>query len=69
MATASRTGSRYVWIIGSALLGAVAVKLFLVDLSNTGSMARVVSFVGVGLLFLVIGYLSPIPPVHKESRV
>jgi uncharacterized membrane protein len=43
-------------------MGVVVVKLFLVDLSNVGTVERIVSFIGVGVLMLVIGYLSPVPP-------
>ena len=34
-------------------LGAVVVKLLLVDLSGTGTVTRIVSFIGVGVLMLV----------------
>jgi uncharacterized membrane protein len=45
------------------------VKLFLVDLGNTGTLARVVSFLGVGVLLLVVGYFAPVPPrVAAEAR-
>lgn len=53
--------ARKLWMPGAALLGVVVVKLFIVDLSNTGSIARIVSFVGVGLLMVAIGYLAPYP--------
>jgi uncharacterized membrane protein len=49
------------WLTGAALLGVVVAKLFIADLANVGSMARIVSFVGVGVLMLVIGYLAPFP--------
>jgi len=49
------------------LLGAVVVKLFLVDLADIGTIARIISFIVVGLLILVIGYLSPMPPKEKEE--
>jgi len=62
MLLAVRTRSRVTWVVGGALLGAVVVKLVLVDLSNSGTVARIVSFVVVGLLLLVIGYLAPVPP-------
>jgi uncharacterized membrane protein len=43
--------------------------LFFVDLSNIGGIERIVSFIGVGLLMLVIGYVSPVPPsTAEESR-
>ncbi len=58
-----RTG----WMAGAALLGVVVLKLALVDLSHTGALLRIVSFIGVGLLMLLIGYLSPLPPARKEA--
>jgi uncharacterized membrane protein len=66
MAWASRFARRVVWIGGATLLGVVVLKLFLVDLSRTGTVFRIVSFLGVGILMLVIGYLSPIPPRRSE---
>ena len=38
------------------------LKLFLNDLGNTGTVARIVSFIGVGVLLMVIGYVAPVPP-------
>jgi uncharacterized membrane protein len=66
---ATRQGSRLLWSIGAALLGMVVVKLFLVDLSGTGTIARIVSFLVVGVLMLIIGYFSPLPPKKKENSV
>ena len=40
---------------------AVVLKLLLVDLSGSGSVTRIVSFIGVGVLMLVIGYVAPLP--------
>jgi uncharacterized membrane protein len=40
----------------------VVLKLFLVDLSNVGTLPRIVSFLAVGGLMLVIGYVAPMPP-------
>ncbi len=54
--------SRAMWMAGAALLGVVVVKLFANDLGNTGTVARIVSFIGVGVLLLVIGYVAPMPP-------
>lgn len=62
MMIAKRLQLRHFWVIGAALLGTVVVKLFAVDLSGTGTVARIVSFVGVGVLLLIIGYLVPVPP-------
>jgi uncharacterized membrane protein len=67
MAWAARCGRRIVWLCGATLLGLVILKLFLVDLSRTGTVLRIVSFVGVGVLMLIIGYLSPIPPRRSQT--
>jgi uncharacterized membrane protein len=68
MLIATRIRARVVWLTGAVLLVAVVVKLFLVDLSSIGTIERIVSFVGVGLLMLVLGYFSPLPPAVEESR-
>ncbi|MEO8187045.1 MAG: DUF2339 domain-containing protein, partial [Burkholderiaceae bacterium] len=62
MVLAHRRTMRGWWGVGAALLAAVVVKLFFVDLSGQGTIERIVSFVGVGVLILVIGYLAPVPP-------
>jgi uncharacterized membrane protein len=62
MVLGARGRQRAVWIGGAALMGVVVVKLFLVELDNTGTLGRVVSFLGVGLLLLVVGYFAPVPP-------
>src|SRR5688500_19099230 len=46
----------------------ILAKLFLVDLGNTATIARVVSFLGVGLLLLVVGYFAPVPPRAETER-
>ncbi len=62
MTLATRHGMREIWLAGAGLLGTVVAKLFLVDLAGHGSIARIVSFVVVGLLVLLIGWFSPVPP-------
>jgi uncharacterized membrane protein len=62
MVIATRRALRPLWAVGAALMGLVVVKLFLVDLSGIGTVERIVSFIGVGLLMLLVGYLSPVPP-------
>lgn len=59
--------ARPLWMAGAALLGAVVLKLFLVDLSQLGSLARIVSFLAVGALMLVIGYVAPLPPEERRT--
>jgi uncharacterized membrane protein len=67
MLLANRRQWRVVWIAGAALLGGVVAKLFFVDLSQVGTVERIVSFIGVGLLLLLIGYLAPVPPRRPEN--
>ena len=62
MLSATRLRLRPLWLTGAGLMGIVVVKLFFIDLSNVGGIERIVSFIGVGLLMLVIGYVSPVPP-------
>jgi uncharacterized membrane protein len=67
MVMATRRGSRPLWMVGAVLLGIVVAKLFLVDLANTGTVERVVSFISVGILVIVIGYFAPVPPKLQEK--
>ena len=67
MFLARRRLERGLWVAGAALLGVVVAKLFLVDLASSGTVARIVSFIGVGALLLVIGYLAPVPPGEKTE--
>ena len=64
---ATRKGSRVVWIVGASILSLVVIKLFLVDLAGTGTVARIISFLGVGSLMLLIGYFSPLPPARNQE--
>ncbi len=63
---ASRQKMRTVWIAGGILLGVVVVKLFTVDLSSLSSLARIVSFLVVGVLLTSIGYFAPLPDGEEE---
>jgi len=53
---------REVWLVGAVLIGVVVAKLFFVELSDRGGLERIVSFIGVGILLLVVGYFAPLPP-------
>jgi len=55
------------WIVGVALLGLVVLKMFFVDLGNSGTIARFVTFISVGVLFLLVGYFAPRPPRRVAS--
>jgi len=67
MLLAARKGHRRAWLTGASLLAVVIVKLFFADLSRSGSIERIVSFVGVGVLMLVVGYFSPLPPASSDE--
>lgn len=67
MVFATRRASRALWFTGGALLGVTVVKLFLFDLSRVTGVERIVSFIGIGVLLLLIGYLSPLPPKPRAS--
>jgi uncharacterized membrane protein len=66
MYAATRRGLRPLWMLGAALLAVVVGKLFIVDLGALSGLPRVVAFLGVGVLLLVIGYLSPLPPGAED---
>jgi len=67
MVWATRKARREVWMIGAALMAVVVAKLALVDFAGLGGLARIVSFIGVGILMLVVGYFSPVPPKLKGA--
>ena len=67
MVLGARRASREVWMAGAALMIVVVMKLFVIDLGNTGTVARIISFLGVGVMLLVVGYFSPVPPKHADT--
>lgn len=64
---ANKLLKRQIWIVGMSLIGVVVAKLFLVDLSNSGTVERIVSFIVVGLLLLGVGYLVPLPDKARDD--
>jgi uncharacterized membrane protein len=66
MVVATRLGRRAVWITGAVLMGVVVVKLALIDTHLSG-IQRIVSCIGVGVLMVVTGYFSPVPPRKVEA--
>lgn len=61
--------SRPLWFVGVGLLGVVVIKLFTKDLTGTGTLARIVSFLAVGSLMLLIGYISPTPAKQQDKAI
>jgi len=64
----SRRGLRGLWLAGALILGAVLIKLVLVDRSYLSNVAGIVSFLGFGLLSVLVGYLAPAPPRTEPSE-
>jgi len=68
MVYSSRKKLRWLWISGASLMGVVVVKLFVIDLSKSDSIERIISFITVGLILLLVGYFSPIPPTKTKKN-
>jgi len=67
MVLSKRYIHRTLWMAGFGLLIVVVLKLFFVELANSGTIERIVSFMVVGMLLLLVGYFVPMPP-HKEEK-
>ncbi len=65
----TRRGLREPWMVFACLLGVTVIKLFIVDLSQLTTPAKIGTFLVVGLLLLVVGYLSPVPPDARSDSV
>ena len=68
MVAGVRMARRAVWAAGASWMAVVVVKLFLVDLSSLTALGRVVSFIVVGVLLLIVGYLAPAPPAAPADE-
>jgi uncharacterized membrane protein len=64
----ARSARRPLWLAGAGFMGLVVIKLFLIDLGNSGTVARIVSFIGIGALLLVVGYFAPAPPRRSSGK-
>lgn len=68
MTFSSQRHIRQIWFVGAALLAIVVLKLLLLDLSQSGTLTRVISFIGSGVVMLVIAYIAPLPPSLNEQK-
>ncbi|RJG13084.1 DUF2339 domain-containing protein [Pseudomonas cavernicola] len=59
---------REIWLVGAVLIAVVVAKLFFIELGNRGGLERIVSFIGVGVLLLIVGYFAPLPPRQPASE-
>jgi len=64
---ASKKQWRNLWLGCGALLAIVVLKLFILDMAAINTIERIISFIVVGLLLVVIGYFSPLPPKKPEQ--
>lgn len=64
---ATRQKTRLVWFVGAVLLGVVVGKLFLIDMAHLSTVIKIITFLVVGVLLLVVGFFSPMPPALPET--
>ncbi|GFE78295.1 membrane protein [Steroidobacter agaridevorans] len=69
MTLAARQRWRYVWIVGVVLMIVVVAKLVVIDLRNLGAVGKIASYLTVGALLVVTGYLAPLPPRKVNEQV
>lgn len=68
MLFAAKKHLRNLWISGAVLVGIVLIKMITVDLSASGTVERIVSFMAVGILLVGMGYFSPIPEEDESNE-
>jgi len=66
---AHQRGQRNLWIAGAGLVGLVVAKIFLLDMAQRDSVERIVSFIGAGIMLLVMGYFAPLPPAQTLEKI
>jgi uncharacterized membrane protein len=65
---AHRRAERLPWLSGAVLLGVVVIKLLFIDMSSAEGFARIIAFIGVGVLMLLTGYFVPLPPRKQQEQ-
>ena len=68
MAAGNKLLLRRVWAAGAILMLIDIGKLLLVDLAQTGTITRIISFFVAGLLLLFIGWAAPLPPASEKRQ-
>jgi uncharacterized membrane protein len=63
---ARRIGSRVQWTAGAAFLVGAAIKLLLLDFGSLGQLANILAVIAAGGVFLLVGWLAPMPPAAKK---
>jgi uncharacterized membrane protein len=65
--TARRAGSRVQWSAGAAFLVGAAIKLVLLDFGSLGQLANILAVIAAGSVFLLVGWLAPMPPASAAA--
>ncbi|MDZ4813187.1 MAG: DUF2339 domain-containing protein [Pseudomonadota bacterium] len=68
MLIGARHARRSSWIAGASVLGLVLAKLLVVDMRFLGDLWGIASLLGVGLLFVAVGFFAPMPPRETQSE-
>lgn len=68
MLLAHKQSKRILWVVGAALMGLVVAKIFFLDLAQHGTLERIASFIGAGIMLLVMGYFAPLPPTNPQIK-
>jgi uncharacterized membrane protein len=63
-----RTSSRALWFAGAGMLVGAAVKLLIVDFGSLGQLANILAVIAAGAVFLLVGWLVPIPPPRPSPE-
>jgi uncharacterized membrane protein len=64
----NKVRNRPVWIAGAVLTLVDIAKLILLDLADSGTVTRIVSFFIAGMVLLFIGWRAPLPPERIKSE-
>lgn len=64
---ARRVGSRVQWTAGAVFLVGAAIKLLLLDFGSLGELANILAVIAAGGVFLLVGWLAPMPPAAKKE--
>ena len=64
----NKKGWRLLWLAGMSLMLLDIAKLFFIDLTRMETIWRIVSFMGVGLLLILVGGYAPLPTARKKTQ-